>query len=126
MRNTIESLVALIGIDDIKYFWKIRNKVVNSNGKISLFDKLICKMVRRRYSAGIPISSNIAPFYAPHNFYGIFISQGARIGTNCTIFQHVTIGSNNLKGSKTVGYPTIKNNVFIGAGSIIVGGGNYR
>ena len=68
------------------------------------------------------------PFYTPHSFYGIFISQNASIGKGCTIFQQVTIGSNTL--SKTIGGPTIGNNVYIGAGAKIIGnikvGNNVR
>ena len=33
----------------------------------------------------------------------------------------VTIGSNTLKGSKSIGAPKIGNNVFIGAGAKIIG-----
>jgi len=57
----------------------------------------------------------------PHGITGIFISGGAMIGKNCTIYQHVTIGANEKKDSKTYGYPIIGNNVFIGANSTIVG-----
>lgn len=91
MKKIIGALLAIIGIDDIKYFWKIRTNVVNNNRRTTVFEEFICKIIRRRYSAGIPITSDIEPFYTPHNFYGIFISQGAKIGTNCTIFQHVTL-----------------------------------
>ncbi len=52
---------------------------------------------------------------------GIFISGGAKIGKNCTIFQQVTIGSNTLKGSKKIGAPIIGDNVYIGAGAKIIG-----
>ncbi|BDD87610.1 hypothetical protein DPPLL_19750 [Desulfofustis limnaeus] len=57
----------------------------------------------------------------PHGFKGIFISGGAKIGSNCVIFQNVTIGSNSLPNSKRVGSPTIGNNVYIGAGAALIG-----
>lgn len=57
----------------------------------------------------------------PHGLFGVFISQGARIGKNCTLFHHVTIGSNNLSDSKHPGAPIIGDNVFIGAGAAIIG-----
>src|SRR3972149_9873476 len=41
----------------------------------------------------------------PHGINGIFISGGAVIGSNCVIFQHVTIGSNILFDSKGIGAP---------------------
>lgn len=57
----------------------------------------------------------------PHGLKGIFVAGGAQVGKNCVIFQNVTIGSNPLPDSKTVGAPTIGNNVIIGAGAAIVG-----
>ena len=57
----------------------------------------------------------------PHGIMGVFISQGALIGDNVTIFHQVTIGSNTLKDSKNFGAPIIGNNVYIGAGAKIIG-----
>lgn len=57
----------------------------------------------------------------PHGILGVFISRYAHIGKNCVIFQHVTIGSNTLIGSKLKGAATIKDGVMIGAGAIIIG-----
>jgi serine O-acetyltransferase len=57
----------------------------------------------------------------PHGMHGIFISGAAKIGKNCVIFQHVTIGSNTLVDSKGLGAPTIGDNVYIGAGAKIIG-----
>lgn len=57
----------------------------------------------------------------PHGITGCFISGGAKIGKGCIIYQQVTIGSNMLDGSKTYGFPTIGNNVLIGAGAKIIG-----
>jgi len=46
---------------------------------------------------------------------GIVISNLAQIGKNCTIMQNVTIGQRNKK------VPKIGNNVYIGAGAIVIG-----
>ena len=66
----------------------------------------------------------------PHGYYGIFISGSARIGADAVIFQHVTIGSNTIKGSLRWGSPQIGNNVYIGAGAKVIGrikiGNNVR
>ena len=68
-----------------------------------------------------PIFQDPESICFPHGLCGIFISGGATIGKNCTIFHHVTIGSNTLEDSKHRGAPTIGDNVFIGAGAKIIG-----
>ena len=75
-----------------------------------------------RYGAFIGHSSVIAsePCF-PHNLYGIFIAGNARLGRNCVIFHQVTIGSNAIPGSKTVGAPTLGDNVYVGVGAKIIG-----
>ena len=45
---------------------------------------------------------------------GTVIGGGAVIGDNLTIYQNATIGFQN-------GFPTIGDNVFIGAGAIVIG-----
>jgi serine O-acetyltransferase len=66
----------------------------------------------------------------PHGMKSIFVSGGAIIGSNCVIFQQVTIGSNTLPDSKGTGAPIIGNNCYIGSGAKIVGnvriGNNVR
>ena len=63
----------------------------------------------------------------PHSLMGVFISQHAYIGKNCTIFHHVTIGSTTVGN---IGAPTIGDNVYIGAGAKVIGnvkvGNNVR
>lgn len=106
------------------YVWALREIVQRSNSR------LLKKIYKWRYShilvylgSYLPLSAQFAekPEF-PHGISGIFISQGARIGKNCTIFQQVTIGSNTLSDSKTFGSPTIGDNVYIGCGAKIIGG----
>ncbi len=110
----IKAILAIFYIYDVKTFWEIRSYVLEK--KICYKGlKIFAKIIRKHYTSGIPISKQINQFYAPHGFYGIFISQYASIGTGVTIFQNVNIIS-NIEGS-----PTIGNNCLIGAGAIIVG-----
>lgn len=51
----------------------------------------------------------------PHGIRSVFISDYARIGAGCVIYQQVTIGS--VFG----GAPMIGKNVVIGAGAVIIG-----
>lgn len=70
----------------------------------------------------LPFNNQIAgPINFMHGPYGIFISGDAIIGKNCSIYQQVTIGSNMLVDSKTLGSPTIGDNCLIGAGAKIIG-----
>lgn len=66
----------------------------------------------------------------PHGMKNIFVSGAAKIGKDCVIFQNVTIGSVTLIDSKSFGAPQIGDNVYIGAGAVIVGnvkvGNNVR
>ncbi len=97
----------------------IKEVVKNGSGGIwaSCYNKVMhdfnCWIGEHSYFENIPTF--------PHKFYGIFISNGAKIGKNCVIFHQVTIGSNNLTDSKNKGCPIIGDNVFIGAGAKIIG-----
>ena len=67
------------------------------------------------------IFKNIPCF--PHGILGIFVSGSAKIGKNCVIFQHVTIGSNTLDNKFVLedNAPYIGDNCYIGAGAKIIG-----
>lgn len=72
-----------------------------------------------KYGFDIPAGALISKgFYIGH-FGGIVITPKAVIGKNCNISQNVTIGLNSRGRRK--GYPTIKENVYIGPGAVIIG-----
>lgn len=106
--------------------WKVKEKAKKGNFFYKLyykyFDDKGSYIGDETYFEGIPIF--------PHGLNSIFISGGAKIGKNVVIFQQVTIGSNTLVDSKMRGYPTIGDNVYIGAGAKIIGnvkiGNNVR
>jgi len=52
----------------------------------------------------------------PHGLHGIFISRYAKIGSECQIYQNVTIGEVDRSA------PEIGDRCLIGAGAVIVGG----
>ena len=106
------------------YYWNIRTKAKTSKNPI--VEKYYYEKHRRymeRNCAGIALGAEFAsvPVF-PHGVTGIFVSEGAKIGTNCVIFHQVTIGSNMLPGSPGHGSPVIGDNVYIGCGAKIIGG----
>lgn len=67
----------------------------------------------------IPASAQIGhSFYIGH-FGGIFLNAKAVIGNNCNISQGVTIGVSGIHEKR--GVPIIRNNVYIGANSVVAG-----
>lgn len=67
----------------------------------------------------IPASTQIGhSFYIGH-FGGIILNSDTIIGNNCNIAQGVTIGKSGRGENK--GVPTIGNNVYIGANSVVAG-----
>ena len=104
--------------------WQFRKKIEIANNKvIKRYYKWRYNRMQDRAGANIPLSAQFAekPEF-PHSIYGVFISQGAVIGSGCTIFHQVTIGSNTLNDTKREGAPRIGNNVYIGCGAKIIGG----
>lgn len=68
--------------------------------------------------AGIQIGENTE---FEHHGLGCVIHEKAIIGSNCKIFQNVTIGAKWPEGSKCDCVPKIGNNVQIGCSAVIIG-----
>ncbi|MBQ7385088.1 MAG: hypothetical protein IJW04_01125 [Ruminococcus sp.] len=114
----------------VNKYWKLHKKAINSHGIRNILYSYRAKNIQNKYNSSFPIKKSINYFNTPHGFSGIFISTDSQIGTDCTIYQHVVIGSNRVKGSKGYGAPIIGHNVMIGAGAKIIGnvkiGNNVR
>lgn len=115
----IRCIAAFFYVNDVDTFWQIREQILRGHRLSKLFN-LVAKIIRKHYACAIPISANIQPFYAPHGFYGIFISKEARIGQNYTIFQHVIIGGAQSRSGECAS-PVVGDHVLIGAGSVVCG-----
>jgi serine O-acetyltransferase len=77
---------------------------------------LLVRMLTLFYGLDIPVSLKIAGgLYIAHT-YGVVIMP-ERIGRNCSIVSNVTIGLRNERA-----FPTIGDDVFIGAGARVLGG----
>ncbi len=123
-------------IDDLKTNWKHGLLIVAILWTYRVGHLVRAKLIR------YPIAKRIAllPIYLPHKIlshsfgcflpfastlgrrvefrhglYGVFISTGAVIGDDCTIYHNVTVGSTNH------GAPIIGANVMLGACCVVVG-----
>lgn len=112
------------------YWWGLRCKALRG-GMIGVLAKFFYRILINKYNSFLPLNIGFdgKPVF-PHGIRGVFISGGAKIGSNCVIFHQVTIGSNTLKDSKHYGAPIIGDNVYIGCGAKIIGnikvGNNVR
>lgn len=107
-----------------KKYWSRREEVINPNSKYPKLLRLLwlyqirkCDTIYNSYM-GTELGGGASfaePPHLPHLLNGIIISDGAKIGRNCTIYHQVTIGQ------RKHGYPTIGDNVYIGAGAKILG-----
>ena len=133
--STVEEVAAIDDpINNVNFsriFWESRKTILTSKDALARKKAAAkCRYINNLFASSIPVSAAVNPFGAPHGFKGIAISSFAKVGTGCTIFQNVTIGSNTLPDSKNAGFPTVGNNCYIGAGAMIIGnvtiGNNVR
>ena len=113
-------IIALTTIDFLAYNHRKCNYYRNKNKLKFLFYRV--NLNRLKYKYGYEISNNAqieSGFYIGH-LGPVIINPNAKLGRNINISSGVTIGQQN-RGSKK-GFPKIKDNVWIGANSIIVGG----
>ena len=103
--------------------WRLKDRIAKSKNCFTRELYILAyERKLRKYGSWIGYNAELLNLpCSPHGFYGIFIADGAKIGKNAVIFQHVTIGSNTLIDSKGKGSPTIGDNCYIGAGAKIIG-----
>lgn len=115
----------LIKGETFKFLFWFRVKVYLSKKSILVFPLRAfssCMLSHYRYKFGICISSNVKVglgLRLPH-IGGIICNDSVIIGDNCTILHGVTLG--NKMGVEGRNTPIIGNKVYIGPGSIIIGG----
>lgn len=98
------------------FFYRLKEDVSKKN-PLWLVYKLLLRHYTYKY--GFQIGGKIGKgFYIGH-FRTIVVNPDAKIGNNCNIAHNVTIGVTR-RGDRE-GVPTIGNEVWIGAGAIIVG-----
>ncbi|KFF22139.1 serine acetyltransferase [Chryseobacterium sp. JM1] len=94
---------------------KHRNKPI-----LGVFWKFVLRHYQIKYGYQIYPETEIGEgFYLGH-WGSLVINPKVKIGKNCNIAQGVTIGQQNR--GKLQGFPTISDEVWIGANAVIVGG----
>lgn len=103
-------------------FWRFKKTMQSKSKIVRRVSKLFYSYYISSQGSYIAPSCEFAgqPTF-PHGIKSIFIAGGAKIGKNSIIYQQVTIGSNMLPDSKSLGAPIIGDNVLIGAGAKIIG-----
>ena len=127
MRSLIRKILVAVTTASMlkKYgsYWAIREAAMRQSGFMSRVLTAIFDSHQTRNGSWIgPGARFEGPPCFPHGMRGIFISNEARIGSNCVIFQQVTIGSNTVADARRTGSPTLGHRVYIGAGAKIIGG----
>jgi len=88
---------------------------------VPILPQVIWKLIRIIFACDVKYTAQIGQnvgFF--HNGLGVVIHKDAVIGDGCMLYQNVTIGGNGKTGDAN-GAPVIGNNVFIGAGAVILG-----
>lgn len=97
-------------------------RILSKKPVIGLLFSYFYRAYNLLYGASIPLGVDIPNSTRfPHGIHGIFISKNAVIGERITIYQQVTIGSNQTKGHKMFGAPKIGDDCLIGVGAKIIG-----
>lgn len=129
-KHITTSLLAILQHYHPVKYWKMRDGILD-NKTIKMIKYYYLFRVKRmeafnNSSLGISIGWG-ATFKThpklPHGIRGIFIHNNAKIGENCIIYQHVTIGERQqMENSRDEKAPIIGDNVLIGAGAKVLGG----
>ncbi|WP_448567847.1 serine O-acetyltransferase [Thalassotalea ganghwensis] len=88
---------------------------------IPILPQLLYKFIRVVFACDVKYTADIGDnvgFF--HNGLGVVIHKDATIGRGTRIYQNVTIGGNG-KEEESNGVPKIGQNVFIGAGAVLLG-----
>ncbi len=99
--------------------WRIQSYFLDR--KFYKISQIISNLNLLFHGAEICVGAKIgAPALIRHPC-GIVIGSGVKIGKNCTILQGVTIGLSNVITGYEDAYPTLLNNVVLGANSSVLG-----
>jgi serine O-acetyltransferase len=116
----LKGLIKGLMIPGFRYVYFMRMSAKKSRFSIiGFFYWFLLRRYMFKYGFQIPASTQIGKGLYIGHFGVIVINEMTIIGDNCSITHNVTIGKRN-RGTKK-GCPVIGNEVWIGAGAVIVG-----
>ncbi len=109
-----------IGIYTADEYCDVGRAVAASHGFKKQLLQIKLRKIGNKRCCGIDNWNNIGKNVKFPHLLNIIINENAIVGDNVTIYQGVTIGI--VESGKRKGVPTIKDDVVIGPGAVIVGG----
>jgi serine acetyltransferase/glycosyltransferase involved in cell wall biosynthesis len=88
---------------------------------LGLLAKMTSRFIRHAYAADIHWEAFLSPGVMIVHGMGLAISRSARVGSECILFQGVTLGESIHPHTRAVGAPTVENGVHVGAGATLLG-----
>ena len=101
------------------YFFRLSSRTSKYN-PVGLLARLLLRRYKYKFGFQIPAGTRIGPGLYISHFGPVVVNAKSVIGNNCNLSHGITIGQSN-RGEKK-GYPVIGDRVWIGTGSVIVGG----
>lgn len=83
--------------------------------------QVVSRLIRHTYGAEIHWNAEIAPGVCVVHGNGLVISHGSRVGSNCVLFQNVTLGESMHPIRRKVGSPTLEAGVHVMPGAVVLG-----
>lgn len=87
---------------------------------LGFFYRLLLRRYSIKYGYQISAKTEIGPGFNLGHWGTIVVNPKVKIGKNCNLAHGVTIGQTNRGNLK--GFPILKDNVWVGANAVIVGG----
>lgn len=103
-------------------FWRTRLWAGRGPGFLRPFRERCYNALLAARGSFIPLSVEFhgQPLF-PHGTVGVFFAPNAVVGSGCVFYQHAVVGRSNLADGRRNGDPVLGDNVFLGAGAMVIG-----
>ncbi len=101
------------------FMYRLAKKCYDSNYRV--LAKFLKKRLVIKYGLHVSLKAEIGIGLQFRHVNGVVIGEGVKIGKNCTIYQQVTFGGQNLGDAQLGNYPVVGDDVTIFAGAKILG-----